>query len=78
MHHDGSNSARARSSRIRAAHDGEATRLESMRRNARARDLRLESRGSLAARLSAAVARVRRRRSDPLQGLGVEAERDGA
>jgi hypothetical protein len=30
--HDGSNSARARSARIRTEHDDEATQLESMRR----------------------------------------------
>jgi hypothetical protein len=77
MHHDGSNSARARSSRIRAAHDDEATRLESMRRNAGARDLQHESHVSLAARLTAAVGRMRRRRVDPLQGLEVDVKSDG-
>ena len=78
MYHDGSNSARARSSRIRSAHDDEATLLDTMRRNARVRDLQLESRGSLRARLTAAVARVRRRTADPLPSLEVEVERDGA
>lgn len=72
MQHDGSNSARARSARIRAAHDDEATRLESMRRNATARDLK-QRRGRLALRLTAALGRVRHARVDP-QGLEVDVE----
>ena len=76
MQHDGSNSARARSARTRAAHDDEATRLESMRRNARARDL-TQRRGRLALRLTAALSRVRHGRVEPLQGLEVDVEHDG-
>jgi hypothetical protein len=76
MYHDGSNSARARASRIRSVHDDEATLLDTMRRSARARDLQLESRRSLGTRLTAAVARLRRRSADPLLALEVEVERD--
>ncbi len=38
MQHDGSSSARARSARIRATHEYEATQLDTMRRSAAARE----------------------------------------
>jgi hypothetical protein len=45
MHrHDGSNSARARSARIRADHDYEATQLDSMRRRTSTLEERAEHR----------------------------------
>ena len=83
MHHDGSNSARARSARIRAAHDDEATRLESMRRNARTQHRACSHSTSARPsasleRRSSALGRAHRWKDDPLQGLEVDAERDGA
>lgn len=68
MQHDGSNSARARSARIRAAHDYEANRLESMRRNA----TQPQPHVSLLARLTSALSRARRWNADPMQGLEVD------
>ena len=58
MQHNGSNSARARSARIRSAHDYEATQLDTMRRNAAARPE--PSRVPLAARIASAFRRVPR------------------
>ena len=58
MQHDGSNSARARSARIRTAHDYEATQLDTMRRNAAA--LPEPSRVPLAARIASAFRRAPR------------------
>ena len=55
---DGRNSTRARSARIRASHDYEATQLEEMRRRSAAREPR-PGRASLLTRLSAAFARPR-------------------
>jgi hypothetical protein len=60
MHHDGANSARARSARIRSAHDGEADQLETMRRNAMALRERRRARVSLVSRLASALGRSRR------------------
>jgi hypothetical protein len=62
MQHDGSNSARARSARIRASHDYEATELDTMRRQGAAREL--QRRPSFVMRLSSLVGRTR--------GLGVD------
>jgi hypothetical protein len=42
MYHDGGNSARARSARIRAGHDYEATHLDSMQRRGSALEQRAE------------------------------------
>jgi hypothetical protein len=72
MQHDGSNSARARSARIRAAHDYEANRLESMRRNGTQQQPHV----SLVARLASALARARRWNADPSQRLEVDTESD--
>lgn len=58
MHHDGSNGARARSARIRSSHDYEATKLDSMRRNAAVRDAQ-PPRASLLARLASVFGRSR-------------------
>lgn len=58
---DGRNSARARSARIRASHDYEATELESMR--ARTREAG-EPRPGLVTRLASAVALMRRTNRD--------------
>jgi hypothetical protein len=58
MHHDGSNSARARSARIRTAHEYEATQLDTMRRNSVARPE--PSRVPLAARIASAFRRTPR------------------
>jgi hypothetical protein len=58
MHHDGSNGARARSARIRSSHDYEATRLDSMRRNAAARDVHAP-RASLLMRMASVFGRSR-------------------
>jgi hypothetical protein len=78
MHnHDGSNGARARSARIRAGHDFEATQLDSMRRRTPASAARPE-RASLVARMSATLARVTggraRDRGRPEIGLAEESE----
>jgi hypothetical protein len=56
MQHDGSNSARARSARIRASHDYEATELDTMRRHAAAREL--QQRPSFVMRLSSLLGRA--------------------
>jgi hypothetical protein len=53
---DGRNGARARSARIRASHDYEATQLEEMR----LRSAAIESRPALLRRLAAVFARPRR------------------
>lgn len=58
MHHDGSNGARARSARIRSSHDHEATKLDSMRRNAAARDAQ-PARASLLVRMASIFGRQR-------------------
>ena len=58
MQHDGSDSARARSARIRTANEYEATRLDTMRRNAVAREE--PPRVTLAARISSAFRRTPR------------------
>ena len=58
MQHDGSNSARARSARIRTAHEYEATQLDTMRRNAVAREE--PPRVTLAARIASAFRRTPR------------------
>jgi hypothetical protein len=71
MHHDGSNSARARSARIRAAHDYEANRLESMRRTA---SMQQQPHVSRLARLTSALARARRWNADPSHGLEVDTQ----
>jgi hypothetical protein len=57
MQHDGSNSARARSARIRSSHDDESNQLGSMRRRTAEGEAR-EARVSLVARL---VSTLRRR-----------------
>jgi len=75
MHHDGSNSARARSARIRAAHDGEANELESMRRRAAAAEL--HQRVSLVARLRSFLRGAHVAGADSLLVNGVEEERAG-
>ena len=61
MQHDGSNSARARSARIRASHEYEATELDTMRRHGAAREL--QQRPSFVMRLSSLVARARDHRA---------------
>jgi hypothetical protein len=71
MQHDGSNSARARSARIRAAHDYEANRLESMRRNT---GMQPQPHVSRLARLTSALGRVRRWNADPLHGREVDTQ----
>ncbi len=76
MPYDGSNGARARSSRIRAAHDDEATRLESMRQRARASQAHPTARASLLTRAVRALVQRPAFESDPLRHLehGVEGE----
>jgi hypothetical protein len=74
MHHDGSYGARARSARIRAAHEYEATELDSMRRNA-AKGAMREPRASVLTRLSAALGRARWWHADP--PLALESDGDG-
>ena len=71
MQHDGSNSARARSARIRAAHDYEANRLESMRRNT---GMQPQPHVSRLARLTSALARAGRRHADPSRGREVDTQ----
>jgi hypothetical protein len=58
MHHDGSNSARARAARSRTAHDYEANRLESMRRNTADLAEQRRARPSLVHRLASLVGRT--------------------
>jgi hypothetical protein len=65
MQHDGSNGARARSARIRASHEYEATQLDSMRRNAAALETQPPP-ASLRARLASAFGRPRSRRASSL------------
>jgi hypothetical protein len=77
MHQDGSNSARARSARIRTAHDGEANELESMRRRAAASELRVPSHVSLVARLRTFLRGARTTGAESLLVSGVEEERAG-
>ena len=55
---EGRNSTRARSARIRASHDYEATQLEEMRRRSAAPDVR-PARAPLLTRLSAVFLRAR-------------------
>ena len=75
MYRDGSDSARARSARIRASHDYEATELESMRQRTLAGD-RLEARASRIAHLGAALGRLRRSHAGPAGVLAVDVETD--
>jgi hypothetical protein len=74
MNRDGSDSARARSARIRVSHDDEATQLESMR----LRTLRAAETGSapLPQRLVASLARLRWKKDLPASVLVGEAEID--
>ena len=72
MHYDGSNSARARSARIRASHDYEATQLDTMRRNGAAREL--QQRPSFVTRLSLLVGRARGLGADAAQAIEPEGE----
>jgi hypothetical protein len=74
MQHDGSNSARARSARIRTSHDYEATELDTMRRHAAARELR--QRPSFVMRLSSLVGRARGLGAETVQALDAESERE--
>jgi hypothetical protein len=68
MQHDGSNSARARSARIRTAHDDEATRLDSMHRRASSVPRQRRSRVALIDRLSSFLLRARVRQAEsPLE-----------
>ena len=67
MHQDGSNSGRARSARIRASHDYEATELESMRRRGKALEDRQRPRPTLMARLMRGVVRMRPRDTEAPQ-----------
>jgi hypothetical protein len=73
VQHDGSNSARARSARIRTTHDYEATELDSMRR---AGELARQSppRVSLMARVAAAFGRSPRWTGEPSPSLDPAAE----
>jgi hypothetical protein len=75
MQHDGSNGARARSARIRAAHDGEANELESMRRRGAASAARAQSRVSLVARLTSFLGGARARSADSVLTTTVDDER---
>jgi hypothetical protein len=75
MQHDGSNSARARSARIRTSHEYESTQLDSMRRNTVALGAQQRGRPSLAARLVSAFGRARRASVEP-QRLSPAAEGD--
>jgi hypothetical protein len=61
---DGRNSARARSARIRASHDYEATKLESMRRRT-GEGAEPKPRGRLVARLATAFRGPRRLSHSP-------------
>ena len=72
MQHDGSNSARARSARIRASHDYEATELDTMRRHGAAREL--QQRPSFVTRLSLLVGRARGLGVGTAQALDSESE----
>jgi hypothetical protein len=75
VQHDGSNSARARSARIRTAHDYEATELDSMRRAgelARQQSQRV----SLMARVAAAFGRSSRWSEEAAAGLDAATEVD--
>jgi hypothetical protein len=79
MRHDGSNSARARSARIRVAHDDEANQLDSMHRNAAAVELRNQSRVSPIARVASFLARARTASASPRGSAPtIEGERDAA
>ena len=64
MQRDGSDSARARSARIRASHDHEATQLESMRRNT-VEQAQPKPHGPFRARVASAFAHVRGSRPGP-------------
>jgi hypothetical protein len=67
------NGARARSARIRLAHDDEATRLETMRHRSPPIDPRV-NRPSTIGRLATAVARLRRRGHARAQDLQADCE----
>jgi hypothetical protein len=67
------NGARARSARIRLAHDAEATRLETMRHRSPPIDQRA-NRPTAIGRFAAALARVRRRRNARAQDLQADCE----
>ena len=71
MLRDDSKGARARSARIRAAHDYEATELESSRRRAQQRDGMPPSRS---ARAAALLARLRRPLRSQAPALAAESE----
>jgi hypothetical protein len=75
VHHDGSGSARARSARIRTAHDHEATELDSMRR---AGELARQQppRASLMARVAAVFGRSTRWSDDVVSSLEPAADVD--
>jgi hypothetical protein len=68
------NGARARSARIRLAHDAEATRLETMRHPSPPGDPR-GNRATAIGQLAAAVARLRRRGHARAQDLKADCER---
>ena len=68
---DGRNGARARSARIRASHDYEATQLDSMRRGTQ-ESAQPEAR--LLTRLTAAFGRVSRSSGEPARVQAVESE----
>jgi hypothetical protein len=67
------NGARARSARIRLAHEDEATRLETMRHRSPPIDLRA-NRSTTIGRLAAAIARLRRRGHAGAQDLRADCE----
>jgi hypothetical protein len=75
MYRDGSDSARARSARIRASHDYEATELESMRQRTLAGD-RPEARVPRIAHLGATLRRLLRPHEGPAGVLAVDVETD--
>jgi len=76
MQHDGSNSARARSARIRAAHDDESNQLDSMRRRGAAFELQKQSRVSPLARLASLLGRARPSSAGSLPATTDEGEGD--
>jgi hypothetical protein len=71
MHRDGSDSARARSARIRSSHDYEATQLEAMARRTQEAAEPVD-RVRLMARLGSAIRRLRR--SSPVLPVQSEVE----
>ena len=73
MRRDGSDSARARSARIRASHDYEATQLESMRRNT-VELAQPKPHGLFLTRVASAVAHVRGTRPSAERAVSAESE----